>query len=48
MCCGAFFRTPQAFTALKAWVVEELLDCATSDNPTARQYLPPAHRHVAH
>ena len=39
MCCGAFFRTPGAFTALKAWVVEDLLDCATPDNP-ARIWIP--------
>src|ERR1700730_17430178 len=39
MCCGAFFRTAEAFTALKAWVVEELLDCATADNP-ARIWIP--------
>jgi len=24
MCCSAFFRPPEAFTALKAWVVEDL------------------------
>jgi two-component system CheB/CheR fusion protein len=39
MCCGAFFRTPQAFTALKAWVVEDLLDCATPEKP-ARIWIP--------
>jgi PAS domain S-box-containing protein len=39
MCCGAFFRTPEAFTALKAWVVEDLLDRATPDNP-ARLWIP--------
>jgi PAS domain S-box-containing protein len=39
MCCGAFFRAPQAITALKAWVVEDLLDCATPENP-ARIWIP--------
>jgi PAS domain S-box-containing protein len=39
MCCGAFFRAPDAFTALKAWVMEDLLDRATPDNP-ARIWIP--------
>src|SRR5438105_9943967 len=39
MCCGAFFRTPEAFAALKAWVVEDLLDRATSAEP-ARIWVP--------
>jgi hypothetical protein len=36
MCCGAFFRTAEVFAALKAWVVEDLLDRATPDNPARR------------
>jgi hypothetical protein len=26
MCCSAFFRLPVAFSALEAWVVENLLE----------------------
>jgi two-component system sensor kinase FixL len=33
MSCSAFFRPPEAFAALKAWVVEDLLDRATTDRP---------------
>ena len=39
MCCGAFFRAPEAIAALQAWVVEDLLDCATADN-CARIWIP--------
>ena len=27
-CCSAFFRPTEAFAALKAWVIEDLLDRA--------------------
>ncbi len=37
--CGAFFRPPEAFSALKAWVVEELLERATSESG-ARVWVP--------
>ena len=33
LCCGAFFRPPEAFAALKAWVIEDLLDRATPQRP---------------
>src|SRR5690349_5892354 len=39
MCCSAFFRPPEAFSALKAWVVEDLLDRTTADRP-ARIWIP--------
>jgi two-component system sensor kinase FixL len=39
MCCGAFFRPPEVYSALKAWVVEDLLDRATAERP-ARAWLP--------
>jgi PAS domain S-box-containing protein len=39
MCCSAFFRPPEAFAALKAWVVEDLLDRTTSERP-ARVWVP--------
>jgi PAS domain S-box-containing protein len=39
MCCSAFFRPPEAFSALKAWVVEDLLDRTTADHP-ARIWVP--------
>jgi two-component system sensor kinase FixL len=39
MCCSAFFRTPEAFSALKAWVVEDLLDRTTNEHP-ARIWVP--------
>src|SRR5262249_25836736 len=39
MCCSAFFRPPEAFSALKAWVVEDLLDRATRERP-ARIWVP--------
>ena len=37
--CSAFFRPPEVFSALKAWVVEELLDRATAQSP-ARVWVP--------
>ena len=39
MCCSAFFRPPEAFNALKAWVVEDLLDRARPEHP-ARLWIP--------
>ncbi len=33
LCCSAFFRSPPAFAALKAWVMEDLLDRALTDQP---------------
>src|SRR5262245_27652526 len=39
MCCSAFFRPPEAFAALKAWVVEDLLDRTTAERP-ARIWIP--------
>jgi PAS domain S-box-containing protein len=33
MCCGAFFYPQDAFAALKAWVMEDLLDRALTEQP---------------
>lgn len=33
LCCSAFFRPPEAFAALKAWVLDDLLDRASSERP---------------
>jgi PAS domain S-box-containing protein len=32
-CCSAFFRPPEAFAALEAWVMEDLLDRALTERP---------------
>jgi two-component system, chemotaxis family, CheB/CheR fusion protein len=39
VCCSAFFRPPEAFAALKAWVMEDLLDRASPQRP-ARIWVP--------
>jgi chemotaxis methyl-accepting protein methylase len=33
LCCSAFFRPPEAFAALEAWVMEDLLDRALTERP---------------
>jgi PAS domain S-box-containing protein len=33
LCCTAFFSPPEAFAALKAWVMEDLLDRALTERP---------------
>jgi chemotaxis methyl-accepting protein methylase len=38
-CCSAFFRPTAAFAALRAWVIEDLLDRATAA-PPVRIWIP--------
>jgi hypothetical protein len=42
MCCSSFFRPEEAFAALKAWVMEDLLDRALGEHPV-RIWIPARH-----